>query len=463
MDEHDATNSAASPAASVADVAPRRRRPRLKTRPAPAPTTMLPTEGRHLGQRLTRAEVEQLVAEAGTSAGLDLVGADLRGADLSGLSLAGADLRAAMVQGAGLARANLTRARLDEANLEAADLRGALLTGARLDRAQMSGAHLDGAALQGAHLAGAHLAHASLEGARLGGAFLDGATLWGVRLGGAELDGTHFGGADLHDANLHGAFLAGCALADADLALVRWDGLRAGEELAAARAPLAERAEAYLGAADAYRRLRQACTAQGLYDRAGEAYRREMRMRRKANGAAALVALWRMPLVRLVAHALFIVLLALAVPLIWLVRGLGRLLRPLAPLGAGARKGGRGVRAAWQGLWRPAVRWVWHVALELLCGYGERVGRVLVAAAVVIVGMAAVYLRLGQLTEANGHAVTSFWHALYFSVCSFTSIGYAAFAPNAAGLSKWLGVAEAFTGNFLLALFLVTFTRKLTR
>ena len=80
-----------------------------------------------------------------------------------------------------------------------------------------------------------------------------------------------------------------------------------------------------------------------------------------------------------------------------------------------------------------------------------------------MLAMAAVYLRLGQLTEPNGHVVTSYWHALYFSACSFSSIGYAAFAPNASGLSKWLGVAESFLGNFLLALFLVTFTRKLTR
>jgi Ion channel len=114
-------------------------------------------------------------------------------------------------------------------------------------------------------------------------------------------------------------------------------------------------------------------------------------------------------------------------------------------------------------LWRPFVRWTWHAALELLCGHAERLGRVVVAAGAIMVGMAAVSLRLGQLTEVNGRAVVSFWQALYFSACSFSSIGYAAFAPNAHGLAKWLRVGESFTGNFLLALFLVTFTRKLTR
>lgn len=433
------------------------RRPR--TRSAPAQAISAEPADRPVvipAPRLTRADVERLLVACGTPAQLDLRDADLRGADLGRLNLSGADLRAARLQGASLAGCDLTGARLDAANLEAADLRAAHLPGARLDQAQMSGAHLDGAALQGAHLPGAHLAHASFEGARLRGAHLEEATLWGVRFHHAELDGTHFTGADLSEADLHGAFLAGCALADADLALVRWDALRAGEELAAERAPLAERPDAFAGAADAYRRLRQACTAQGLYDRAGEIYRREMRMRRKAHGAEALLALRHTPVLRPVAHMAAVAILALVVPLWWL-------LRPLASLWARVAAAGRAVRTLWRGLWRPIVRWVWHIALEALCGYGERVGRVLIAAAVVIVGMALIYLRLGQLTEANGHVVTSFWHALYFSACSFTSIGYAAFAPNASGLSKWLGVAEAFTGNFLLALFLVTFTRKLTR
>lgn len=344
--------------------------------------------------------------------------------------------------------------------MEAADLRGAILTGAYLEDADLSGAHLEGASLQGARMSHTHLAHAFLDGAHLRGAHLDEATLWGASLRGVELDGGHFTGADMHDAVLDGAFFAGCMLVDADLALVRWSSLRAGEELAAMQAPLLERPEAFRLAGDAYRRLRQACAAQGLYDRAGELYRKEMRMRQRALGTEAWIGLLRLPVLGILVRVASVVALVLAMGLRRLAQVVAHPLHPaLTPVRKVAAFLGGGLAR----VWRPGVRWLWHVALEALCGYGERVGRVLVAAALVMIGMALVYLRLGQLTEQDGTIVTSFWHALYFSACSFSSIGYAAFAPNAHGLAKWLGVAESFTGNFLLALFLVTFTRKLTR
>jgi uncharacterized protein YjbI with pentapeptide repeats len=434
------------------------------------------------GPRLGRADVERLLA-ADAPRPVDLRGADLRQADLSNLDLSGAHLeeahldgarlehcllrgaylQRAQLPGAHLAQADLTRAQMDESNLETADLRGAILTDARLPRAQMSGAQLDGAALQGAQLNNAHLAHVSLAGARLRGAHLEEATLWGVRLDAAELDGAHFSGADLSDAALDGAFLASCGLADADLAQLRWDGLRVGEDRAAQRASLRERPEAYRAAADAYRRLRQACAAQGLYDRAGEMYRHEMRMRQRAHGYDALLALARAPVVHPPLRGALILGLTLAVPIMVLLRILARPLRLLAGIGTILLRIGGALRASWRQLWKPAVSFVWYLVLEVLCGYGERIGRVVIAGVLVMVTMALVYLRLGQLTEPTGGAVTSYWHALYFSTCSFSSIGYAAFSPNASGLTKWLGVAESFTGNFLLALFLVTFTRKLTR
>jgi hypothetical protein len=385
----------------------------------------------------------------------DLRHVDLRHMDLAHARLAGADLSGALLDGARLEGADLTEALLDGARLEAADLRHARLVGVSLRQAELGGAHMEQALLHGAHLEGAHLPHAWLDGARLRGAHFDGATLWGVSLRGAELDGGHFAGADLHEAELDGAFFAGSTLADADLALARWGDRRAGEELAARRAPLAERPEHYLVAADAYRRLRQACSAQGLYGRAGELYRSEMRMRQASYAWEVVRGLTAAPglgaLVRGVVGALDA----------WQAR---RTASADANTPADKRRSTLDApRRIWRTTLLPLVRWLWHVALEVLCGHGERVGRVLVAAVLVILSMAGLYLRLGQLTETNGAVVTSFWHALYFSACSFSSIGYAAFAPSAVGLTKWLGVAESLCGNFLLALFLVTFTRKLTR
>jgi uncharacterized protein YjbI with pentapeptide repeats len=461
MGDREARGKARARATGAAGAPPPVRRPRGDSAPAET-LAELSAAGRPLAG-LTRADVERMVAAAGSTSELDLRGADLRHADLSDLDLSGAHLERARLDGARLIAANLQEAQLQHAQLEAADLRGAILSGARLDGADLSGAHLDGASLQGAYLTFAHLAHARLDGAHLRGAHLEDATLWGASLSGAELDGCHFSGADLHDTDLDGAFFAGCALADADIALIRWEPLRAGEELAARRAVLGERPEMFRAAADAYRRLRQACAAQGLYERAGELYRREMRMRQRSLGFETLLAVMRTPVLRQVTRAAIVVAVAAVV---LLKRPLEALSKPLGPAPRLGRGAFAALRAAWLSatrLLRPASGWAWHVALEALCGYGERVGRVLIAAAILMVGMALVYLRLGQLTEPDGSTVTSFWHALYFSACSFSSIGYAAFAPNAHGLAKWLGVAESFSGNFLLALFLVTFTRKLTR
>jgi uncharacterized protein YjbI with pentapeptide repeats len=426
-----------------------------------APAGLAPAErpSPATGGRLGRDDIARLraarPAESLDLGGRDLRDADLRGMDLVAANLAGADLRGAILDGARLSGADLTAAALDGARLEGADLRHARLVEASLRQAELSGAHLEQALLHGAHLEQAHLPHARLDGARLRDAHFDGATLWGASLRGAELESGHFAGADLHDVDLDGAFFASSALGDADLALARWGDRRAGEEQVARRAPLAERAEHYLVAADAYRRLRQACSAQGLYGRAGELYRSEMRMRQASYAWETARALSAAPLLGVVTR-----------PAIGLFDA--RQARRAAATPSGSASGWRpslleAPGRAWRATGRPLLRWLWHAALELLCGHGERVGRVLMAALVVMLGMALVYLRLGQLTEANGAVVTSFWHALYFSACSFSSIGYAAFAPSAFGAAKWLGVAESLSGNFLLALFLVTFTRKLTR
>mgnify|MGYP001575590050 CR=1 FL=1 len=82
---------------------------------------------------------------------------DLRGADLLG-----ANLRDANLWGAHLVDANLR-----DANLWGADLRGADLGGANLWGADLGGADLGGANLRGANLRGANLGGANLGGSRI--------------------------------------------------------------------------------------------------------------------------------------------------------------------------------------------------------------------------------------------------------------------------------------------------------
>ena len=75
----------------------------------------------------------------------------------------------------------------------------------------------------------------------------------------------------------------------------------------------------------------------------------------------------------------------------------------------------------------------------------------------IIVGSALAYFAIGTL-EPN-----AFLDCLYYSFISFTAVGYGAWVTESTGWVKWLGVQETILGVFMMSLFLVTFTRKMTR
>lgn len=97
----------------------------------------------------------------------------------------------------------------------------------------------------------------------------------------------------------------------------------------------------------------------------------------------------------------------------------------------------------------------WSKFVSILSGYGERPFRVVASGAVVVFGLAAAYYLFGGLTVP---------YSLYYSAVSFTALGYGswAFRPP----EDWVqavGAAESFIGVFMIALFLITFTRKMRR
>lgn len=114
---------------------------------------------------------------------------------------------------------------------------------------------------------------------------------------------------------------------------------------------------------------------------------------------------------------------------------------------------------------RKELKWwpkPWHRAwskfLSLICGYGERPLRVVISAVVVVFGLAAIYFFLGAFSSGT------FAGCLYYSVVSFTALGYGSWVfPEPESWAKGLGAAEAALGVFMIALFLVTFVRKMTR
>jgi uncharacterized protein YjbI with pentapeptide repeats len=180
----------------------------------------------------------------------DLIGADLRWADLSGFDLRDADLREADIGGADLRKADLSEAylsgsnvsgaRLSKADLSRADLNGADLSEADLSGANLRGANLSGADLSQANLVGAILSEADLSGAdlrkaKLSWADLSKADLHKADLSGADLSRAHLSSADLHQANLSGADFSSADLNKADLSSADLIGARlSGAELSGA-------------------------------------------------------------------------------------------------------------------------------------------------------------------------------------------------------------------------------------
>jgi len=249
----------------------------------------------------------------GAANGVSLLAANLQGADLTRANLQGADLRVAKLRGARLERANLQDsilrgvkfqradlwgadlrgadlevADLREANLARANLRGAYLARANLQGANLMRANLQGATLTRADLQGAYLVEAYLQEACLATANLQQAILWQANLQGANLRGVNFQEVSLWGDDFQRAYLEGDDLTRVNLlnteSIERISLYRAlldntqltkdqlggaiGEEL---RGEWFEAKEAYLALKNNFEQI-------GRYDDAAWAYRKERRM-----------------------------------------------------------------------------------------------------------------------------------------------------------------------------------------
>jgi len=245
---------------------------------------------------------------------------------------------------------------------------------------------------------------------------LRGAHLLRANLQGAHLVGTDLRGADLMDADLRGAHLGFVDIQgtqfvgflrpsrETELEGIDWGpGYILGDE----------QAGEFEQTMSTYRTLKSWHQEHGTYDVAGEFHYREWVCRRKT--------LWQ----------LFTRSWNWRNPSIWLKASFLSLLKGLAQ----------------------------YVFYEELFGYGERPWRVVRAALVVVPGLALAYFFLGSFPEG----MPSFIDVLYYSAASFTALGYGGWVPQPDGWARYMGVAESFLGVFLIALFLVTFTRRWTR
>ena len=108
----------------------------------------------------------------------------------------------------------------------------------------------------------------------------------------------------------------------------------------------------------------------------------------------------------------------------------------------------------------PLAERLWLTALWLICGYGERPGRSVLTFFVVIVGFAILYTQL-ELQGSGGSTRGDFFDAMYFSVVTFTSLGYGDIRP--VGSARLLAGIESLLGVFAISLFVFVFCRRMTR
>jgi hypothetical protein len=114
------------------------------------------------------------------------------------------------------------------------------------------------------------------------------------------------------------------------------------------------------------------------------------------------------------------------------------------------------------------VRWVTSAFLNLVSGYGERPQRTVLASLTVILVTGLVYPAVGGLREGDtvvtyaSDGAVAFTEGLYFSVVTFTTLGYGDIEPVGA-LSRTLAGLEALSGAFLVALFVFALGRQAAR
>jgi len=225
-----------------------------------------------------------------------------------------------------------------------------------------------------------------------------------VDFSGSSLMKADFTGANLHFANFQNCNLLGTNFEHARLENVIWDKEIIQEREAKLTQNEDDKIDLYQQSEEIYRNLRRTCESDGLFETAGKFFQKEMQMRRKQ------------------------------MPLLSSKRFISKL-------------------------------------VEFSCGYGERPLRIVILSALVILLFSCVFFVTGlnyggetiqlSVDATISQNILDFSNALYFSVVTFTTLGYGDVLPI--GISKLFAGIEALMGGFILALFVVVFVKKMTR
>ena len=364
------------------------------------------------GANLSGAQLERAI----------LRGAHLEGADLSGADADGIDLQGAHLEGANLSNAQLKKAELLKANLGKAVMFKAQLDGAELEEAHLDWADLSGASLKKTLLMQAHLEGANLSGARLEGAFLEDADLTGARLVNAHFKGANLQRADLRGANLHRAHLQQSNLNYANLRGPETNLVQA--DLDSARLYGADLFQADI---EGINWGSEKILGEELLHKDEEDEKKQLELINEAASVYRNLKNWHTDqgMYDTAGDFFFREMTARRKALKWRVK--------------------------------PAHK-LWSLFVSFTCGYGERPLRAIVWAASVIFALSIIYFLIGADWQLD-----AFGNSVAFSAMSFTSMGYGSWLEASHPLVRGIGAFESFIGVFTIALFLITFVRKMTR
>ena len=284
----------------------------------------------------------------------------------------------------------------------------------RLENYVRSGGVTQGLQLQYTRLEGVDLVHRGHhDGFDLSGSDFYRANLADAHLFKVKLCNGSIMKANMEGTNLHCCDLTNCNLLGSGIKTARLVNANIGDQLLqetegrqlAKQGNKEDAIEQFQQAEEIYRNIRKGAENQGLFELAGHCFRRELIMRR-----------YQLP--------------------------------------------------------KPSSQRMFHKIVDLFCGYGEKPMRVVLFSMLLIITCALLYFNFGiHFDGSTIHYAASaplvenvrhFLSCIYFSVVTFTTLGYGDLAP-AGAISRFVAAFEAFMGSFTMALFVVVFVKKMTR